>query len=492
MFQRLQYVIMSLRKNLMFRFAFGVIVPVLIVMVSMAMMHYYRELRLFEGQIELNSSRIADLLEGNLRASMLANDHKMLNESLLAGSKLENLERIQVINLAGEVTAAFPSRFVGTKHDRDTGGCAECHSIPAPERPRLMRFSVDKDTVRVAAPIVNEPACFACHNNDDTHLGMLLIDISLTDIESHLREDLTVEMLITLATILVMLAGIYLMMQRLLLRRMRRLREPLIGFAKGNFTARLPVEEGPPNELDYLAVTFNEMADSLEKANFEREERTALRERAIREERERIARELHDGFAQLLGYVSTKAIAARLFLRKGKITTAKTHLAQLEDASQEMFLDVREAILGLKMSGDCCDDFLEQVQEYAKDFSRLSNIPVTFHYDAASIFPELSGEIELQLLRIIQEALTNIRKHAFASHATIKIEVSDSQLTLIVEDDGVGMSTGQLSPGHRPRFGLTIMKERATSIDATFLVVTRPEIPGTKIIVKLPLHTEME
>jgi len=206
-----------------------------------------------------------------------------------------------------------------------------------------MHFSVDKDTVRVAVPIVNESDCFACHNNDDTHLGMLLIDISLADIETHLREDLTMELLITLVTIFVMLLGIYLMLQRLLLHRMRALREPLMGFAKGDFTLRLPVAEGPPNELDYLATTFNEMADKLEKTNNEREERTALREHAIREERERIARELHDGFAQLLGYVSTKVIAIRLFLIKGKVAKAKIQLAQLEDTTQKMFLDVREA-----------------------------------------------------------------------------------------------------------------------------------------------------
>jgi len=144
------------------------------------------------------------------------------------------------------------------------------------------------------------------------------------------------------------------------------------------------------------------------------------------------------------------------------------------------------------MSGDCCEDFLAQVQEYARDFSRLSNIPVSFRHNAASTFPKLSGEIELQLLRIIQESLTNIRKHALASHATIRIDISDSQLMLIVEDDGVGFSTGQLPAAQRPQFGMSIMRERATSINATFVVVTRPEIAGTRIIVMLPLHASSE
>jgi len=329
-FQRLQYLIMILRKNLMLRFTLGVVVPVILVMVSMAFIHYYRELHLFQGQLELNSSRIADLLEGSLRSPMLLNDHEMLNEVLLASSKLENLNRIQIINLNGEVTAAFPSRLVGTKYDRKAGGCSECHNIPASERLRLIRFSVDEDTVRVAVPIVNEPDCFGCHNNDDTHLGMLLIDISLLDVENHLREDLMMELLITLATIFVILIGIYLMLQRLLLQRMRTLREPLLQFAKGDFTVRMPTTEGVPNELDHLAITFNEMANKLEKTNYQREERTALRERAIREERDRIARELHDGFAQLLGYVSTKVIATRLFLEKGKLAKAQSQLLQIE------------------------------------------------------------------------------------------------------------------------------------------------------------------
>ena len=75
-----------------------------------------------------------------------------------------------------------------------------------------------------------------------------------------------------------------------------------------------------------------------------------MRQRAIVEERERIARELHDGMAQVLGYVHTKATAVRLLLGRQQTEAATAQLGQLEEAARGLFIDVREAILGLRMT----------------------------------------------------------------------------------------------------------------------------------------------
>ena len=127
-----------------------------------------------------------------------------------------------------------------------------------------------------------------------------------------------------------------------------------------------------------------------------------MREHAIIEERERIARELHDGLSQLLGYINTKANAVRLLLSKWQIRIAENQLLQLEEAAQGLFLDVREAIIGLKVSGRVGDNMANTLQECTRSFSRLSDIPIEVDIDPQVEALTFDAETELHLLRIVQ------------------------------------------------------------------------------------------
>jgi len=164
----------------------------------------------------------------------------------------------------------------------------------------------------------------------------------------------------------------------------------------------------PADELDELASTFNQMAHELDRHDREQEELSELRQRAIVEERERIARELHDGLAQLLGYVNTKTMAVRLMLRNQQVEAADRHLLQLDEATRELSVDVRQAVLGLRTAGQIGDGLTAMLGDFAVQFSRFGGVPVE-----VVVAPEiqrlaLTAEVELQLLRIVQEALTNV------------------------------------------------------------------------------------
>ncbi len=212
-----------------------------------------------------------------------------------------------------------------------------------------------------------------------------------------------------------------------------------------------------------------------------------LRERAIVEERERIARELHDGMAQHLGYINTKVAAIGLLLDSRKIKAAKENLLNLEEATQRLFADLREAILDLKMSGQLAAGLIPTIEDYAARFSRLSNLSVEVAI-APQIEPlHLTAETEVQILRIIQEALTNVRKHASARSARVSLQFSGDALELIVSDDGEGFGPTAPQRDHRPHFGLSIMRERADAIGGVLTVDSAPG-EGTRIIVSLPLR----
>jgi signal transduction histidine kinase len=208
-----------------------------------------------------------------------------------------------------------------------------------------------------------------------------------------------------------------------------------------------------------------------------------LRDLAVAEERVRIAREMHDGLAQVLAYVNAKAQAVKAFLAKGDPGEAGVQLDQLAVAAREVLVEVREGILALRTRTGPDRCLGEAVDEFARHWADQSGIPVEVGFDPDL---RLSPAVELQLLRIVQEALSNVRKHAGAHQARVELRRRDGRLLVEVEDDGIGFDTDASRPGSAPRFGLAIMRERAASIGGTIGIHSTPG-GGSRVRVDLPL-----
>jgi len=340
--------------------------------------------------------------------------------------------------------------------------------------------------LRISVPISNEPDCAGCHGSEGSYLGVLLADVSIIDIEERLRHNLQVDLAISIGITLLVTLSVYLMIHWLVVRRVEAFGHPLAEFAAGDLTTRLPSSSGLTDELGELANTFNRMAGELERRDREQEERSKLRQQAIAEERGRIARELHDGLAQLLGYVNTKAMAVRLMLKNRQMEAASQTLLQLEEATRELFADVRTAILNLKMAGQDDLNLTATLEDLITQFSRLSDMPVEVTLPPAVESLTLTTETKVQLLRIVQESLTNVRKHASATKAWVSLQTDSNFLELMVSDDGQGFDPDHVRTIGLPHFGLSTMRERAEAINAGFKVDSKPGA-GTRVIVRLPL-----
>lgn len=205
---------------------------------------------------------------------------------------------------------------------------------------------------------------------------------------------------------------------------------------------------------------------------------------AIAQERERIAHEMHDGLAQILGYVNTKAQAARGFLQSGNRERAEAQLDELAVAARDVYTDVREAIMGLRTLPERKETFRELIEEYVEEWTGHSGIDVQL---AVAIPPRLSSKLELQLIRIIQESLANVRKHSGATRVSIRLEEREGALLLEIEDDGIGFSAMLRQRGDLPRFGLSTMRERAASVGGTLEVATTGTGRGTVVRFTGPL-----
>jgi len=215
---------------------------------------------------------------------------------------------------------------------------------------------------------------------------------------------------------------------------------------------------------------------------------------AALEERERIARELHDSLAQVLGYVNVQAQAIRDLLARGQTTAADTYLARLVAVAQEAHTDVREYIVSVKATISPKRDFLpaltQQLQRFSQDYGIHTELIVPDGLAEGALEPT----VELQLLRIVQEALANVRKHARAHSVRVSLALNGGQrerevMQVMVEDDGCGFEPASLAGGDRQTFGLRIMRERAEGIGGGLQVHSAPGC-GTRITVQVPVWNE--
>jgi signal transduction histidine kinase len=207
-------------------------------------------------------------------------------------------------------------------------------------------------------------------------------------------------------------------------------------------------------------------------------------DRAVLEERERIARELHDGLAQVLGYVNTQTLAIRTLLATGRPAEAEAELAAMELAARAAYRDVRQAILGLRMPRR---GLVQSLLAYLAEYGALAGIelPLALGEGVERTFvPEAT---EIQVLRIVQEAVANVRKHAGATRATTTVSVADDRLRVEVTDDGRGFDPGGRRPTGWPHFGVQTMVERAQAVGGDLEIVSAPG-EGTRVIVSVPIE----
>ncbi|MBI2850727.1 MAG: sensor histidine kinase [Chloroflexi bacterium] len=201
------------------------------------------------------------------------------------------------------------------------------------------------------------------------------------------------------------------------------------------------------------------------------------------EERRRIARELHDGVAQSLGYLNLKTKLVSDFVSSQNTAKALTELDDIRKIVMDTYEDIRESIDQLSTEIRNLP-IVPALANYIREFGNSSGLKMRFDYPRH--FPALSPVAELQLLRIAQEALTNVRRHAQAAEVEVKLENDKEAVELLVKDNGQGFILGDLEEKHPGYHGLNIVKERAEMLGGTLDISTAPG-EGTALMVRLPL-----
>ena len=236
------------------------------------------------------------------------------------------------------------------------------------------------------------------------------------------------------------------------------------------------------DDVEMLSSLASQAAIALENDRLQRE----LREMAVRGERERIAREMHDGLAQVLGYVNTKSQAAAELLAVGRVDAARVQLSELAVAARSVYVDVREAILGLSSPIPPDRGLVGALEEYATRFAEASKLVTLVEAPDSVRSLVLAPDVQAQLFRIVQEALTNVRKHAAAQRVVVSFAMEEDSLVVQVEDDGRGMGGGATPAEDWPHYGMRTMQERAATVGAD-LRIEAVEPQGTRVVVRVPV-----
>lgn len=251
--------------------------------------------------------------------------------------------------------------------------------------------------------------------------------------------------------------------------------------AGGDFAQRISVRSR--DEIGRLAEAFNAMAAQLQAHDRE------IRSLATVAERERLAREMHDGLAQALALVRMRLHSLDESVARGDVLSARAIVGELRDVVGRASQEVRQAIFDLRVMVSRDLGLVPTLTEYLHDFSVESGIRVDFATHGGEF--EFAPGAELQLMRILQEALTNVRRHARAASVSVRLERAGDAARLVVTDDGCGFDPTQPAADARPRFGLATMQERADAAGGKFRLESRPG-RGTTVEATLPLHIAEE
>jgi signal transduction histidine kinase len=221
------------------------------------------------------------------------------------------------------------------------------------------------------------------------------------------------------------------------------------------------------SDVETLSALATQVSLALEAARL----RDELRALAVQGERERIAREMHDGLAQVLAYVNTKSQAVDEMLADGRVAEARKQLGELAAAARSVYVDVREAILSLSPPVLPERGLASALEEYAARYAESSKLAVRFQATPEANRAPLSAEIQ-----------------AHAQRVTIGLTRESAEVVLRISDDGVGFDpeVAGMGPEKWPHFGLAGMRERAEAVGGRVAWHSRPGA-GSEVELRVPV-----
>lgn len=206
---------------------------------------------------------------------------------------------------------------------------------------------------------------------------------------------------------------------------------------------------------------------------------------AIIQERMRLSREIHDELAQILAATRLKLNQLSDSIRERGDSNTSAALAEVEKLLGSAYSHIRSEIFNLRALTTLDAGFLTALREYVEDFGTLCGMDIELKVEQVDE-TMISGPAQAQVMRIIQEALMNVYRHAGTNHAQVHVCREGNILQVCVEDRGHGFDPNHLGERERAGVGLQVMRERAESLKGELRIDSKPG-EGTRITLRVPL-----
>ncbi|WP_028608250.1 sensor histidine kinase [Paenibacillus harenae] len=240
--------------------------------------------------------------------------------------------------------------------------------------------------------------------------------------------------------------------------------------------------------LEYLSGDLNQITRIVESAKT----RQLLGLKIIlaqEEERKRIAREIHDGPAQSLANIVLRTEIAERMLIKQEFMMVQEELVDLKSQVRFGLEEIRKIIFNLRPMA--LDDLglVPALRKFTQDFEEKTKIHTVFELSGKEI--RMPSAMEAAIYRLVQEAFTNVYKHASASHVLLEINYQPHQISLVIQDNGIGFHSERIEKdaSRNVNFGLVGMRERVELIEGRMDIDSNPG-DGTKIMIDIPTTAE--
>lgn len=256
-----------------------------------------------------------------------------------------------------------------------------------------------------------------------------------------------------------------------LTRRLESLSHSADAWSRGDFSVM--AVDTSADELGQLSRRLNLMAEQLQNLLQSHQELAGI------QERNRLARELHDSVKQQV-FATTMQVGAAQALLPDDPEGARLHLAEAEKLSRQSQEELALLIQELRPAALEQDGLPEALKNYTADWSRQSGIKAEVQVQGKR---RLTLRVEQALFRVAQEALSNVARHSEATNVTVTLSYENVDVILTIIDDGRGFDT---SPGTRGGYGLQSMRERVETLGGRLQVNSQPG-KGTKVVVQIPV-----
>jgi len=275
----------------------------------------------------------------------------------------------------------------------------------------------------------------------------------------------------------ILLAGVVgtltgLLITRNVALRLHRITQAAEAWSHGEFG--FGVRDSTPDEIGQLGQDLNTMAEQLHMLLATRAELAAV------EERNRLARDLHDSIKQNVFATALLVGAARTHLPPDTLP-AQTYLAEAEALAEQTRQELTALIRELRPARLDDRGLAVVLRDYARDWSRRMGIAATVHVQGERV---IALDIEEALFRVAQEALANVAHHSGAAHVTIQLAWDGAQVRLTIADDGAGFDVAH---ANGRGVGLASMRERVAAHDGTLTIASTAG--ATTVEATIPLHS---